>query len=150
MSTEALIHQTGTASGSIARRPEPCVMVLFGASGDLTRRLLMPALYNLACERLLPERFAVVGAARDDLTTDEFRARLSADIRTFSTRRTFDEAAWDALAGRLHYLPGPFDAEETYARLSDFLGQLDADVGTLGNRLFYLAIPPVLFRVVAA
>jgi glucose-6-phosphate 1-dehydrogenase len=149
MPTDTLIHQTGAAAGSSARRPEPCVMVLFGASGDLTRRLLMPALYNLACERFLPDRFAVVGVARDNLTTDQFRARLSADIRTFSTRRTFDEAAWDALAGRLHYLPGPFDDDATYARLSDLLGQFDADLGTLGNRLFYLAIPPALFRVVA-
>ena len=72
----------------------PCLMVIFGASGDLTKRLLMPALYNLACDGLLPDEFAIVGIAMDDLTTESFRERMTRDIRTFNTRKEFD-------AGRL-------------------------------------------------
>ena len=73
----------------------PCVMVIFGASGDLTKRLLMPAIYNLACDGLLPDKFAIVGSAMDEWTTDQFRERMTADIKQFNTRNKFDQAVWD-------------------------------------------------------
>src|SRR5512143_3523595 len=79
---------------------EPCIMLVFGASGDLTKRLLVPALYNLACDGLLSENFALVGTGLDDLTTDSFRERMSADIKRFHTRKEFDQAVWDKLVSR--------------------------------------------------
>jgi glucose-6-phosphate 1-dehydrogenase len=81
-------------------------MVIFGASGDLTKRLLMPALYNLTCDGLLPEQFALVGIAMDELTTDDFRERMTRDIKSFNTRKDLDPAAWDWLCSRLYYTPG--------------------------------------------
>src|SRR5258707_15372879 len=102
MDTEniALNPNTGQSPG------DPCILVIFGASGDLTKRLLMPALFNLACDGLLPESFAIVGMAMDDLTTDAFRERMARDVRTFNTRKDFDAATWDNLAARLYYMPG--------------------------------------------
>jgi glucose-6-phosphate 1-dehydrogenase len=128
---------------------EPGLMVLFGASGDLTRRLLMPALYNLACEGLLPERWALIGVALDPLSEEAFRTRMSEDIRRFSTRPTFEAQVWERLVARLHYMPGDFGDSTTYARLADFAGRLDAQYGTGGNRLFYLATPPTVFSLIA-
>src|ERR1700690_2995924 len=76
---------------------EPCVVVIFGASGGLTKRLLMPAFYNLVCDGLLPEQFWILGTAMDPLTTESFRERMSTDIRQFSTRAEFNEKEWDWL-----------------------------------------------------
>jgi glucose-6-phosphate 1-dehydrogenase len=127
---------------------DPCLLVIFGASGDLTRRLLMPAVYNLACDGLLPGRFAVAGVALDELSTAQFRDRLSADIRQFTTRPTLDPAVWDDLVRRLHYLPGDFAAPATYQRLGELLARLDAEQQTGGNLLFYLATPPAVFGLI--
>src|SRR5215472_16849255 len=87
---------------------QPCVMLVFGASGDLTKRLLVPALYNLACDGLLSKNFALLGTAMDPLTTESFRARMNEDIKKFHTRKEFDQAVWDDLLGRFHYVPGGF------------------------------------------
>jgi glucose-6-phosphate 1-dehydrogenase len=124
-------------------------MVLFGASGDLTKRLLMPALYNLACDGLLAKRFALVGVAMDELTSEQFRARMSGDIRRFSTRRRFDEDVWRDLERRLHYVAGPFDDPATFARVGTVVAGLDADWETGGNVLYYLAVPPPLFGLIS-
>ncbi len=124
-------------------------MVIFGASGDLTKRLLMPALYNLSCDNLLPSRFAVVGIALDELTSDSFRERLSGDIRAFHTRKQFDPAGWDSLCSRLYYTPGNFGDQAAYARLYEMVARLDSDYQTGGNVLFYLAIPPSVFGPVS-
>src|SRR5205814_3363189 len=126
-----------------------CVMVLFGASGDLAKRLLVPALYNLACDGLLPKRFALVGVAMDELTTEQFRERMSRDIRQFSTRRQFDEEVWRDLAGRLHYTPGRFDDAATFTRLTAVVAQVDAEHQIGGNVLYYLAVPPPLFGMIS-
>jgi glucose-6-phosphate 1-dehydrogenase len=128
---------------------DPCLLVLFGASGDLTRRLLLPALYNLACDQLLPERFAVVGVARDVLSSEQLRERLGADLRKFGTRREFDPRCWDDLAARIHYLPGEFADPECYRRLVDVLARLDTEQQTGSNVLFYLATPPAVFGLIA-
>ena len=105
---------------------EPCIVVIFGASGDLTKRLLMPAFYNLACDGLLSKHFAIIGMALDDLTTDQFRARMTEDIKKFHTRRTFDESVWQDLVARLNYTPGNFGDPEAYRRLADAVAKLDA------------------------
>lgn len=126
-----------------------CILVLFGASGDLVKRLLMPTLYNLACDRLLPKQFAVVGMALEDWTTDAFRERMSHDIRSFNTRPDFDAAIWNDLCGRLYYLPGKFDDAAAFQRLHERVTALDAQHDTGGNLLFYLAVPPSLIGLIS-
>jgi len=128
---------------------DPCVVVVFGASGDLTRRLLLPALHNLAADKLLSSRFAVVGMAQDELDDDTFRARMAEASRRFGTRPGHDAAAWERLAPRLSYVPGRFDDPAAFARLFARVDELDADLRTNGNVLFYLAVPPTLFGTIA-
>ena len=112
------------------------------------RRLLAPALYNLACDGLLSPRLAVIGVAREALTTAEFRDRLSADVRRFTTQKNFDAPAWDDLAGRLHYVEGRFEDDATYGTLVELLESLSARYETGGNALFYLATPPAVFGLI--
>ena len=144
-----LVHATARPRREADRPAPPCLLVLCGASGDLTRRLLMPALYNLACDGLLPAQFAVVGFARDDLSTDVFRERLTADVRRFSTRPQFDAPTWEALAARLYYTAGDFADPTAYQRLAGLLAELDTRHQTQGNRLYYLATPPAVFALIA-
>ena len=128
----------------------PCVMVIFGASGDLTKRLLMPAIYNLACDQLLPEHFAIVGIAMDDYTTESFREKMSTDIREFSTRDEFDEGVWDSFVQKLYYTSGKFDDPDAYKRLGDLVSSLLDEHQIEGNILFYMATPPVAFGMISS
>ena len=128
---------------------ERCILVLFGASGDLAKRLLMPTLYNLACDHLLPKRFAVVGMALEGWSTDEFRERMSRDIRSFNTRTDFDSAVWTDLCNRLYYLPGKFDDAAAFQGLRERVTALNAEHDTGGNLLFYLAVPPTLIGLIS-
>ena len=105
--------------GSPQAPAEPCVLVIFGASGDLTKRLLMPAFYNLACDGLLPEQFAIVGIAMDPFTTESFREKMSNDIKSFSTRKEFDPKTWDWLCSRLYYMQGQLRRQRS---LRQFVG----------------------------
>jgi glucose-6-phosphate 1-dehydrogenase len=123
------------------RAPEPCVLVVFGASGDLTRRKIFPALYALAYRRLLPEQFAVVGVARTESTDDEFRDRMEHAVREFG-RDDFKQDVWDWLAQGTRYLAADFAEEGAEDRLVALLTELDEERGTRGNRVYYLAIPP--------
>jgi glucose-6-phosphate 1-dehydrogenase len=150
MASETLVRTTIAEPTREAAPPgEPCLLVIFGASGDLTKRLLMPALYNLACDRLLPDRFAIVGIALDELSTEQFRARMTADIQKFSTRSTFDARAWEGFVGRLHYTPGNFADPAAYQRLADLVARLEAEHQTGGNIVFYLATPPAVFGMIS-
>jgi glucose-6-phosphate 1-dehydrogenase len=124
---------------------QPCVMLIFGASGDLTKRLLVPALYNLACDGLLSDRFALLGAAMDPLTTDSFRERMNEDIKKFHTRNTFDQATWDKLVSRFHYLQAGFGDDSAMAKLKTEVAGLDAKCQAGGNVLFYFATAPRFF-----
>lgn len=131
-----------------ALKGEPCVLVLFGAAGDLTRRLLMPALYNLACDGLLSPHLAIVGVAMEALSTEEFRARLGADVRRFTTRKEFNEEVWAGFAGRLDYVTGRFEDTATYVRIAAQAEVLGERYATGGNVLFYLATPPAVFGLI--
>src|SRR5262245_64400730 len=91
-------------------RGDPCILIIFGAGGDLTKRLLMPALYNLACDGLLPKHCAIVGMAREPLTTDSFRSKMTDDVQKFTTRPV-DAKKWQDFVARLHYTSGEFDDE---------------------------------------
>jgi glucose-6-phosphate 1-dehydrogenase len=113
-------------------------MVIFGAAGDLTKRLLMPSLYNLAQSKLLPEEFAVVGFARKQMNTDEFRQTISQEIQEF-VKGEVDKDIWDALVQKFYYLPGNFESADSYQQLRDLLTKVDTECGTSGNYLYYLA-----------
>jgi glucose-6-phosphate 1-dehydrogenase len=126
----------------MARRPEPCTMVIFGASGDLTTRKLFPALYSLAYRQLLPEKFGVLGVARTEGTDQEFRERMKAAVQEFG-RDDFREDVWDELADGMHYV---YDDDKLAAALRD-LGERR---GTTGNRIYYLAVPPAAFEGIVA
>jgi glucose-6-phosphate 1-dehydrogenase len=125
----------------LRRTPEPCALVIFGASGDLTQRKLFPALYSLAFRRLLPEEFAVVGVARTEETDDEFRERMKEAVQQHA-RDEFREEVWEPLAEGLRYVSTDFADEAGAERLADLLSELDEERGTRGNRVYYLAVPP--------
>jgi glucose-6-phosphate 1-dehydrogenase len=141
----------GDASALDSRQApaEPCVLVIFGASGDLTKRLLIPAIYNLACDGLLPEEFAIVGIAMDEFTTEQFREKMSNDIRRFSTRTEIDTKTWDWLCSRLYYTQGKFGDDTVFARLKDLVSKLDTQYQARGNVLFYMATPPSVFGLIS-
>jgi glucose-6-phosphate 1-dehydrogenase len=132
----------------LVRTPAPAAIVIFGATGDLTQRKLLPALYNLATQQLLPPETAVVGAARSALSDDEFRRRMREGVEAHG-RVDLDEGVWEGFAGRLSYVCVPFDDAGGYGRLRSHLEALDAELGTRGNRLFYLATAPEFFPVIA-
>jgi glucose-6-phosphate 1-dehydrogenase len=130
------------------RRADPCAFVIFGAGGDLTKRLLLPALYNLAAARLLPEEFCLVGVARQDLSADDFRRAMREALREFATGKTTPEML-DRLLSCCRYVRGDFDDPSTYERLKAELADAGPKAGTRDNCLFYLATPPELFAHVA-
>jgi glucose-6-phosphate 1-dehydrogenase len=125
----------------LRRRPEPCVLTIFGASGDLTRRKIFPALYSLALRDLIPEQFAVLGVARSEHSTEEFVSSMEAAVREFG-RDEFRQDVWDDLARGTRYLATEFADEEGEEQVRRCLTELDEDFGTKGNRVYYLAVPP--------
>ncbi len=122
-------------------------MVLFGASGDLARRKILPALYNLAHDALLPERFAVVGYARSDGDDASFRDQARDAVRQFS-RRPLDEERWRRFARLLFYVPGSYDDPGGFGALHERLARVDEQDGTGGRRLYYCATPPAVFPTI--
>ncbi len=130
----------------LPRTPDPCALVIFGASGDLTQRKLFPAVYSLAVRNLLPERFAVVGVARTEETDADFRSRMKEAVREFG-RDKLDERVWRRLAAGMRYVSTDFASEGGENRLVDLLAKLDRERGTAGNRLFYFAVPPSAISV---
>lgn len=127
---------------------EPCIMIIFGATGDLTSRKLMPALYNLSREGQLPPQFACVGFARREKTHDAFREEMRNAINDFSRVKPIDEALWSNFKEHLFYHRSEFHDEEGYQRLRDFLQELDRKLGTKGNRVFYLSTQPSFFPLI--
>ena len=124
------------------RTPDPQVMVIFGATGDLARRKLMPALWKLRLQGLLPDAFGIVGNSREEIGEDAFRERLRQALEEFAEPP--DPAEWRAFAGRIAYVPGSTDDPDTCRALGARLAEMDREHGTRGNRLFYLALPPAV------
>ena len=124
-------------------------MVIFGASGDLTRRKLLPALYRLAQQRLVPSEFAILGTARHPQSDDEFRALRKAAIAEFGDDDSLDENAWQSFAKRIFYLGGDFTDAALYQKLKTKLEEIDKEYDTEGNRIFYLATAPDNFGLIA-
>jgi glucose-6-phosphate 1-dehydrogenase len=131
----------------VRHAPDPCTLVIFGASGDLTQRKLFPALYSLAFRRLLPEHFAVVGASRSAESDDEFRERMKAAVQE-NSRDPFRDDVWEPLADGMHYVALDFADEHGEDELAQTLNSLDQERGARGNRVYYLATPPPVFPIV--
>jgi len=125
--------------------PGACSVVIFGASGDLTARRLMPALYALATQELLPRCVSIIGVARRDMDQDGFRRRMREAVEKFSRLGSVREDVWAPLAETTHYLPASMDDPKDARRLRDLLDRVDQSCGTEGNRLFYLATPPTAY-----
>src|SRR6266478_8222930 len=116
----------------VGRTADPCVMVIFGASGDLTRRKLIPALYNLAKAQLLSREFAIVGIAHGQMSTEDFRKKLSEDIRRYAGSEV-DPDIWEWFTRRLYYIAAEFDDKNVYPQLKATLEKLDQEHSTHGN-----------------
>jgi glucose-6-phosphate 1-dehydrogenase len=134
--------------GRSSRNIDPCVVVIFGATGDLTGRRLAPALYNLGREGLLPPNFAVVGFARRDKSHEEFREELKEDISSFSRVKPLDADYWKSFQEQIFYHHSEFDDDAGYESLRTFLNNLDGRYATRGNRIFYLSVQPKFFPII--
>src|ERR1700682_5604210 len=119
----------------------PCVMVIFGATGDLTKRKLIPALCNLAASNLLPDQFAIIGFAYNDLSTEAFRNQLTEDIKSFASKPVPPEM-WEWFQKRIYYVRGDFQDGAAYQRLQEQIGQAQKDHSIPGNTFYYLAVAP--------
>ena len=126
---------------------DPCILVIFGASGELARRKLLPAIYRLAESGLLPEPFAILAVARRTIATSAYRAQMRNAVGR-EVGGSLDIATWERLENRLHYVSGDFDDEALYSRLSTTLVDIGRQHGIAANHLFYLATPPALFGTV--
>ncbi|MGH9368608.1 MAG: glucose-6-phosphate dehydrogenase, partial [Thermoanaerobaculia bacterium] len=124
--------------------PQPCTLEIFGGSGDLARRKLLPALYNLALDGVLPERFAVLGVGRREMSDDVFRAFARTGIEKHS-RRELEPGSFADFERRIFYHRGDIDDSESYAGLKRQLEEIEPELGIPGNRIFYLSIPPSAF-----
>ena len=123
---------------------EPCTLALFGASGDLTQRMIMPAIFRLARRGLLSPQFRLIGYARSRMTDDEFRERMRDAV--MRDARAGDEQAWPEFAARLSYISAAYDGDDSqgYAQLARKFEEGEHETGASGRRLFYLATPPSL------
>ena len=128
-----------------ARSLAPVTLVIFGASGDLTKRKLVPSLYSLTDEGLLPSGFSVVGVARTKKSDDDFRSEMREGCENHARKRPIKTSTWDEFARGIFYHPGDPSDPKIYATLSKRLEEIDRDRGGVGNRIFYLALPPRFF-----
>ena len=129
----------------LERVPEPCSIVVFGATGDLTSRKILPAIYNLRRAGLLPAETTVVGFSRRQLTDEDFR-KITRQSLDEHSRVKVEEGLWHDFAEGIFYEPGQFAERSAYRDLAERLEQIDAARGTRGNRLFYLATPPSAYE----
>ncbi|HTJ81700.1 MAG TPA: glucose-6-phosphate dehydrogenase [Polyangiaceae bacterium] len=136
---EAILHE---------RTVRPCSLVIFGATGDLAKRKLIPALYNIAKEGLLPSAFEIVGIGRSAPDQAAFRAVHEEATKKFSRTKPVDADVWAGLASRIHYVIGDHESPSTYSGLKAKLEELDKTKGTQGNRIFFFSTPPSAFPVI--
>jgi glucose-6-phosphate 1-dehydrogenase len=133
---------------TVAVHPDPAVIVIFGAGGDLTWRKLVPALYNLFLDKWLPDRLAVIGLDLKEMSDDEFRQRLRQGVDQFSRRGKAEDEAWNEFASYLNYVSADFTDSAAYAALADQLAGQDKAWNTGANRVFYLATPPTMVETI--
>jgi glucose-6-phosphate 1-dehydrogenase len=132
---------------SLRRTPDPCALVIFGASGDLTHKKLMPALYALMVRRLLPPRFAIIGVARTEADDDAFRNDMKEAVQQHA-RDDFRDDVWEELAANMRYVATDFADEGGENKLEQLVDELDKENNLGGNRVYYLAVPPVAFATI--
>jgi glucose-6-phosphate 1-dehydrogenase len=152
---DARVEAKEKSTAQRAPQAPPCAMVIFGAGGDLTKRLLMPALYNLAKDKLLSDNFAIIAADRTPKPADAYRDYLAEGVRSFvsdtgsgGNTEPFDGKAWEVIAGRITHFAGDFTTPETYSQLAKLLDETETKYKTGGNVLFYLAVAAQLFGVI--
>jgi len=136
-------NRVGSVYGSAA---EPCTVVLFGASGDLAKRKVIPAMFDLAQHNSLGERYAIVGFSRTAMNDESFRGIVGDAAKTISEVGPIDPAKWSEFASNLHYCAGDYADPNAYAQLAKRLAELDAEKNLGGNRLFYLSTPPEVYQ----
>ena len=139
-----LAEQPTAATPRVGKQGDPCVMVIFGAAGDLTARLLIPALYNLARADLLSKEFAVLGVARAQMSDEDFRKRIREDVKEYCGD-CIKDATWESFSRRFYYFAGDFNDDQLYPKVKDRLAQIDRDHSTHQNFFFYMATAPSFF-----
>ena len=144
----AVVEENPLTEGLERLPVHPTTLVIFGASGDLAKRKLLPAIYNLAHEGALPERFNLIGCARSEWSDDEFRDVAKEAIQKFSRRET-DETVLNSLLSRARYVPGTFDDPKVFSKIADIAEQEDEEAGIAFNRIFYLSVAPQFFETIA-
>ena len=135
-------------AGSYNGTAEPCAVVLFGASGDLAKRKVIPAMYDLAVHHSLGPHYAIVGFARTPMSDESFRSSLGEAAKSISEVGPIDPQQWDKFAANLHYSQGDYDNADSYARLAKCLTDLEAAKNIGGNRLLYLSTPPEVYPLI--
>jgi len=148
MATTAAPQENPLVEGLERLPVHPTTLVIFGASGDLAKRKLLPAIYNLAHEGALPERFNLIGCARSEWSDDEFRDVAKEAIQKFSRRKT-DDTVLDSLLSRVRYVSGTFDDENVFTKVAEIADGEDEEAGLAFNRIFYLSVAPQFFEVIA-
>src|SRR3954453_370829 len=147
-SAQQLAQEENPLIEGLERLPvPPTVLIIFGATGDLSRRKLLPALYNLAHEGALPERFSLIGVSRSDMPDDDFRDQAREAITQFS-RREPDDTVLSALLERMRYLGFTFGDTEGYEKLGKALKEADEEAGLPLNRAYYLSTAPEYFAII--
>ena len=137
-----------TETSRSSKVAESCILVIFGATGDLTSRKLIPAIYNLARDGQLPGHFACVGFARRPKNHDDFRDEMLEAVNQFSRSKPVDPQLWKTFREHLFYVQSEFDDDRGYEELNQFLKKLDTQLGTKGNRVYYLSVQPSYFTTV--
>src|ERR1700738_654212 len=135
--------RAGTVYGGTS---DPCAVVLFGASGDLAKRKVIPAMYDLAVHKGLGPRYEIVGFSRTAMTDETFRSALGEAAKSMSEVGPIDPKKWEEFAGNLHYQTGDYNDPNAYAELAKRLAELDKEKNLGGNRLFYLSTPPEVYQ----
>jgi len=134
--------RAGVSSNRIS---DPCSIVFFGASGDLMKRMLLPAMYNLRLGDIMPSNFGIIGFSRSEFTNEEFRDEMKKSVDEFSRSGPARDPLWSEFASKLSYVAGTFDDVAAFKALKEQLDKNDEELGTNGNRLFYLSTPPTVF-----
>ena len=140
-----MAEETGRTGSIYGGTAEPCAIILFGASGDLAKRKVIPAMYDLAQNNSLGERYAILGFARTPMNDDSFRSTVGEAAKTISEVGPIEPAKWEAFASNLHYCAGDYADQNSYAQLAKCLAEIDAAKKLGGNRLFYLSTPPEVY-----
>ncbi len=140
--------EEGASEGNIEKPADPNIIVLFGASGDLTKRLLMPAIYNLAYHDALPEKFSIIGLSKDQMDDQSFKDKIAKDLQEYG-KREFDSSLYEKLSSEFRYLSCDFDNKQAYEDLKKIIEEVDQKLSSKATITFYFAISPAIFQMVS-